>query len=56
LDVAKGKVTHPLKDIVFDEAIKMVRGMELSVQEALERMETVKGYVGQYGLRPNTSI
>jgi hypothetical protein len=48
LTYTRDKFDHPIKEIVFDTADKMIRGQELTVDEAIGRMETVKKYRGQF--------
>ena len=48
LTYTRGKFEHPLKEIVFDTADKMIRGQELAVDEVINRMEVVKKHRGQF--------
>lgn len=48
LSKTKSKFHHPLKEIVLDTASKMIKRQELTVDEAISRMESVKGYKGQF--------
>jgi hypothetical protein len=48
LTYTRDKFDHPIKDIVFDTADKLIRGQELTVDEAIGRMETVKKHRGQF--------
>jgi len=42
------KFEHPLKILILDAAKKMICNLELSVEEAIERMSIVKNFPGQY--------
>ena len=48
LSKTKSKFNHPLKEMIVDTASKMIKGQELTVDEAISRMENVKSYKGQF--------
>lgn len=48
LTYIRDKFDHPIKEIIFDTADKMIRGQDLTVDEAIKRMEIVRGYRGQF--------
>lgn len=48
LSVAKRKFHHPIKEMVLDTASKMIHGKNLTVDDAVSRMESVKSYKGQF--------
>lgn len=47
LTLTASKLNHPLKDIIVDTADKMIRRQELTVDEAILKMQTVQKYPGQ---------
>ena len=48
LSVTKSKFIHPLKEMVVDTATKMIQKQELTVDEAISRMNITKDYKGQF--------
>jgi hypothetical protein len=48
LNLTASKLNHPLKEIIVDVANKMINDKQLSVEEAVKKMEIVKNYPGQY--------
>jgi hypothetical protein len=48
LNTTASKFNHPLKDIILDVSVKMVHGKELTVDDAISKMELVKAYPLQY--------
>ncbi len=48
LSETKSKFHHPLKEMVLDTASTMIKRQELTVDEAISRMESVKSYEGQF--------
>jgi hypothetical protein len=48
LTYIRDKFDHPIKEIIFDTADKMIHGQELTVDEVINRMEIVKEYRGQF--------
>ena len=48
LALTASKLNHPLKDIILDTADKMIRKQELTVDEAILKMQTVQKYPGQF--------
>jgi hypothetical protein len=48
LTVAASKLNHPLKEIIVDTADKMIRRQELTVDEAISKIQTVQKNPGQF--------
>jgi hypothetical protein len=48
LTYIRDKFDHPLKELVFDTADKMIRGQELTVDEVIGRMGVVRTHRGQF--------
>lgn len=48
LTLTKDKLNHPLGEIILDVADKMVHGQELTVDDAIAKMQLVKNYPGQF--------
>ncbi|MEZ4973087.1 MAG: hypothetical protein R2820_07230 [Cyclobacteriaceae bacterium] len=48
LEYTQDKFDHPIKDIVFDTSDKLIHKQELTVDEAIDRMEIVRMYQGQF--------
>jgi hypothetical protein len=48
LAYTKDKFEHPIKEIIFDTADKMIREQDLTVDEVIKGMEIIKEYRGQF--------
>ncbi|MBS1536658.1 MAG: hypothetical protein JST20_02770 [Bacteroidetes bacterium] len=48
LEVIKTKFEHQLKELVIEVACKLINGEELTVDDAISKMEIIKKYPRQY--------
>lgn len=48
LSLTASKLNHPLKKLIVDVADKMIRRQQLTVDEAIIKMQTVQKYPGQF--------
>ena len=48
LTLTASKLNHPLKDLIVEAADKMIRRQELTVDNAILKMQTVQQYPGQF--------
>ena len=48
LNLTANRIKHPIKDIIVETAGKMIRREELTVDDVILKMQTVRKYPGQF--------
>ena len=48
LDETKDKFNHPLKEMIFEAAARMIKGYDFTVDKAISKMQIIKKNKGQF--------